>query len=433
MDQRGSRAFRSGLREALPAWRAEGLLDEAAAARLAERHGLSDPALDGPGLLPIYVLAALLAAAGVASLVAWHWDELGRAVRVAIVFALVIGAHLGGDRLRRAGRFPRLGEGLALLGSLLFGAGIGLMAQIFQVSGEWYGIFGGFAVGALAAGLLLDSGATLMAAAVAAVGLWASGWTADHRGGLGLLAPYAAAAPFLLAGWRRRSPALLAVTALGLGVAALCSADDGVLWVFPPLLLGAGLLAVPLSADPPDAPLAAALAAAGRIGFALTAFVIAFHDTARWLTRGEGPHFRWTPHGVEASSLALSVATGALVLGLVRRRGGARSLAEPLLASAGVAGVAFGLSRGSPVLIAVAANAALVALAGVRVAVGLTALRRWPFWEGVALAALLLVARFLEIERLLWLKGLGFLGCAAAVTFAATTFERRRTEVRHAA
>jgi uncharacterized membrane protein len=115
MHQRGTKAFRIGLRAALPAWRAEGLLDEAGTARLAERHGLSDPALDGPGLLPIYVLAALLATAGVASLVAWHWEALGRVVQVAFVFSLVVGAHLAGDRLRRAGRHPRLGEGLTLL------------------------------------------------------------------------------------------------------------------------------------------------------------------------------------------------------------------------------------------------------------------------------------------------------------------------------
>ena len=431
MDPGGTRAFRDGLRAALPGWLADGLVDEAAAARLAARHQLADAALDGPGLLPVYVLAALLAGAGVASLVAWHWEEMGRLLKVVIIFSLVVGAHLAGHRFRHGDRHPRLGEAVTLLGSLLFGAGIGLMAQIFQVSGAWYGIFGGFAVGALLGGLLLGSTPTLVAAAVAGVALWASGWTADHHGWLGRLAPYAAAAPFAVAGWRRRSPVLLAVTALGLGVAVLVSGQ--LHWALPPLLLGAGLLAMPLMAAPDDRHLAATLAAAGRFGYALTAFVVSFHAVAEQWLRGQGHRLGTPESGLEATGLAAALAAGALGLGLLRRRGGARPLGEALLAAAGVAAVALGIRLESPLLVAVAANVALVGLAGLRIVEGIASLRRGPFWEGVALAAALLVARFLEIEKLLWLKGLGFIACAAAVTWAAVAFERRRKEVRHAA
>jgi hypothetical protein len=216
-------------------------------------------------------------------------------------------------------------------------------------------------------------------------------------------------------------------------VAASFSAFDSRLWALPPLLLGAGLLAVPPSAAAADAPLASALAAAGRVGFVLPAFALAFHDVARWTSSSGGFGDPRRLQSAEAASVAAIFAVGALVLGLSRRWAGGRALAEALVAAAGVGGVALGIRQLSPEAVAVAANAALVGLAGLRVAEGLTAVRRWPFWEGVGLAAALLVSRFLEIERLLWLKGLGFIACAAAVSWAALAFERRRQEVRHVA
>jgi len=53
------------------------------------------------------------------------------------------------------GRQPRLGHAVSLLGTVLFGASIALVAQIFQVSGPWYGAFGAWALGAAVAGLVL--------------------------------------------------------------------------------------------------------------------------------------------------------------------------------------------------------------------------------------------------------------------------------------
>jgi len=432
MDERGTRAFRAGLRDALPRWRAEGLVDEAAAARLAARHDLDDAALDGLGLLPVYVLAALLVGSGVVSLVAWHWDELARTAKVALVLGMVAGAHLGGAALRRSGRHAWLAEGVTLLGSLLFGAGIALMAQIFNVTGAWYGIFGAFAVGALAAGLLLDSGSTLVAASAAGLGVWSSGWLAARPGDHGLVVPYALALGFGALGWRRRSPALLAVTALGLALASLVSAGV-VLWALPPLLVGAALLAVPLSAGPAEAPLAGVLAWTGRLAFAAVAFAISFLEAARHVSGAPRLGNFWPARGAESVGVAGALAAGAVALGLARWRGGRLDLAEALVAASACAVVGLGVGLEEPMLTAVAANAALAGLAALLVARGLATGQRGSFWSGVALGDLLLVARFLEIERLLWLKGLGFIAAGALIAWGVVTFERRRKEVRHAA
>ena len=379
------------------------------------------------------MLGALLVGAGVVSLVAWHWEEMGRALKLALIVAAVVGAHLAGDALRRTGRHPRLGEAVALLGSLLFGAGIAMVAQIFQVSGAWYGIFGGFAAGALAAGLLLETTPTLTAAAVAGGAIWASGFSMDHPGHLATLVPWATAAPFLAAGWWRRSPPLLAVAAVGLGLSAGFSVG-GDAWALPPLLLGVALLALPLLGAERDAPLTGALASAGRLGFEVVAYALSFASIARELRLESLQRYRhiWRGAGIEALVPPLFLAVPLLALGLLRRRGGTRALASE--AAAGLAAVAIlaGAIVPSPQLVAWAANLALAALAVLRLVEGLSTLRRAPFWEGLAVGALLLISRFLEIEHLLWLKGLGFIGCGVLVTWGAVRFERARKEVRHA-
>jgi hypothetical protein len=118
----------------------------------------------------------------------------------------------------------------------------------------------------------------------------------------------------------------------------------------------------------------------------------------------------------------------------IARRGStawSRLVAVTTLLAAGA--VAAGADRHAWLLVATGANV-LVAVAAVsRLAEGIAGLRRGAFWEGIGLGGLLLISRFLEIERLLWLKGLGFIACGTAVTWAAVRFERRRAEVRHAA
>jgi uncharacterized membrane protein len=132
-----SRGFRAGLRQELPRWRAEGLVDPRAAEVLAERYRLADPDPTGPSLLAVYVLGAFLVGAGVISLVAWHWEEMSRTARLSVIGIAMVAAHVAGFRLQGAGRHPRLGHAISLLGTLVFGANIALVAQIFQVSGAW--------------------------------------------------------------------------------------------------------------------------------------------------------------------------------------------------------------------------------------------------------------------------------------------------------
>jgi uncharacterized membrane protein len=212
--ERASRGFREGLRRELPAWRAEGLVTDETARALAARYDLASVEAGGPSFLAVYVLGALLVGAGVVSLVAWHWEAMSAPAKLATLAVAMIAAHGAGSALWRGGRSQRLGHALTVLGTLVFGASIGLVAQIFHVSGAWWGAFGAFTLGALAAALLYESLPHLLLAAVAGLWLFGPGLASDHAlAGVGL--GYAGGAAVAALAWRERSRALLAVGAIG--------------------------------------------------------------------------------------------------------------------------------------------------------------------------------------------------------------------------
>ena len=96
-----SRRFREELRRALPGWERDGLVSPEAAGVLRARYQLDAPDADGPGLLPVYVLGALLLGAGVISLVAWHWDAMPAAAKLVVIGGAMVAAHGGGFTLWR--------------------------------------------------------------------------------------------------------------------------------------------------------------------------------------------------------------------------------------------------------------------------------------------------------------------------------------------
>ncbi|HEV8320533.1 MAG TPA: DUF2157 domain-containing protein [Myxococcota bacterium] len=121
------------LRAELAALVRDGVLDEAAAARLRARYPEPLAALRLQHLLA--VLGAVLVGVGVILFFAANWEAIPRFVRAGAVLAAIGAAYGAAWRLRwRPGLHPQLGEALLLLGGIFFGAGIWLIAQIFHIS-----------------------------------------------------------------------------------------------------------------------------------------------------------------------------------------------------------------------------------------------------------------------------------------------------------
>lgn len=433
MSQVPSHRVRSFLRQELPRWRAEGILDLASEQLLEKRYGLDqeDPA-GGLAVAALYVLAACLVGGGIISLVAWHWDDMSRWSRLALLGSALVAAHVAGFRLWKVTcRQPRLGHAVSLLGTILFGASIALIAQIFQVSGPWYGAFGAWAVGALVAGVVLPSLPALCLAAFLGLFVWGPGFISDNAS-VGDLVAWLAGGSSLALAFRFRSRVVFLLSAAGLGlVLAVAAAEQsGDPSSSPAAVVFAALLAVAAAScalgtwrtEGAAGRLAPAAAWLGRLGLYVVAYALSFEEVARDVVQHASTWPRaWL-------TCALPPAAMAIALHAAGRR--TPAAATPLRFTAAVAVavpplfVLAAQARAQPLYLGVLTNVALLATASAWIAHGLATRSRLAFWEGLAVAGLVAVSRFFEIERLLWLKGAGFIACGLAVVAAALAFER---------
>jgi uncharacterized membrane protein len=120
----------------------------------------------------VAIVGGLLIAAAFLAFVAAHWSELARLLRLAILLVGIVGAHGLGAWLARAGR-PVLADLCSGVGSIIFGAGIALIGQMYHLSGDFAGGMLLWAIGALAAAALTGSRGALAVALVVA-SIWTS-------------------------------------------------------------------------------------------------------------------------------------------------------------------------------------------------------------------------------------------------------------------
>jgi Predicted membrane protein (DUF2157) len=164
------RAYRQRLEADLAQWEADGVI--APATRATIRVAL--PPLAAGVNIPVVVaiVGGLLIAAAFLAFVAAHWTDLARLLRLAILLAAIVGAHGLGAWLAGAGR-PVLADLCSGVGSIVFGAGIALVGQMYHLGGDFAGGMLLWAVGALAAAALTGSRGALAVALVVA-SIWTS-------------------------------------------------------------------------------------------------------------------------------------------------------------------------------------------------------------------------------------------------------------------
>jgi len=127
-------SYLSTLRNDVARWRAAGLID----ARTGEALLRDAEASHGRGISfgsVLSVLAAVLVGAALLLFVAANWEAFPRMARVALIFVGILVGYVGGAALKARGH-AGLGEALWLLAAVAFGAGIALVAQMYQLSGD---------------------------------------------------------------------------------------------------------------------------------------------------------------------------------------------------------------------------------------------------------------------------------------------------------
>lgn len=104
----------------------------------------------------IAIFGAILIGAGIFSFIAANWQELGRPTKIAIlIFAMLI-FYVGGWFLKEKKHYDKTGNALIFLGSLVYGASVFLIAQMFHIRENWPDGFILWMIGAVVIGFAVE-------------------------------------------------------------------------------------------------------------------------------------------------------------------------------------------------------------------------------------------------------------------------------------
>ena len=93
-----------------------------------------------------------LIAAGIFSIIASNWQDFSKTIKILTIYFFFFASYFGGWRLTEFYGYPRLGRSLYYLGSLIFGGGIMLIGQMFNISSNWPDAFLIWMLGIIAMG-----------------------------------------------------------------------------------------------------------------------------------------------------------------------------------------------------------------------------------------------------------------------------------------
>ena len=298
-------------------WKTDGLVSPEQADLLRKRYDQPPaPAAESVpwGLLVFASAGAIVIGLGVILLFAYNWAEIPKPGKLALVFLALIGAHAGAIRLlARSGWQPRLGEALAVLGSMFYGAGIWLVAQIYNIDEHYPNGFLVWALGALAMAWAIRSTANGLLAVIL-LAIWGCTEAFDFHAPE-FWAVMLVAGGLLPLAWKQRSALLLAAT---LAAIQLLLAVNVVNWgggahAFTATLAWAVLLVAVARltrADRPDfAAGAGVIAFFGFGAFFVCAYLLSFHDAADGLLNWAR---QYSPRPALASAFSWSLFAGGL-------------------------------------------------------------------------------------------------------------------------
>jgi uncharacterized membrane protein len=421
------------LKQELAQWRAEGLVDEALARRILARYPVA--AERGWGRVIFSAIGAILVGLGVILFFAYNWQDLPKAAKLALVFgalALTHGAALG--VARRPGASRALVEGLHVLGTMLFGAGIWLVAQIYHIDEHYPNAFLVWSLGALAMAWAMPSVVQAMLA-LFLVAFWAGVEVFEFDAAVHG-APLLVVLGVLPLAWWRRSPSLLFVAlAVLFLVTAFAVAGVHAKAVLPLLFLMAAAALVAGTAAP-GTPFPAArgpLRAVGLLVVLGCSYLLSFRDLAELLARVDfsGP-------GLVVYFLAAGAALAVALFMLARSpalRERYRALELSLLAcglAVVLAGLFGGLPKGGGWLALLVFNVLVLGYAARMILEGSEQLRPKLVGLGCLLFAMIAIGRYADLFTSLLMRSAVFVALGVALFLVGNYYARSRRRAQEA-
>lgn len=134
---------RSLIEQESTAWVKDGVISPEQQQQIMARY----PQVNKVSVLPI--LAAILFGLGVLAFIASNWSGIAPVVKLIIIFAAMLLAYVGADRLRGRG-YDRLGTAVTIIGIVIFGSGFFLIGQMYHLSANPLNVFYLWFLGTLA-------------------------------------------------------------------------------------------------------------------------------------------------------------------------------------------------------------------------------------------------------------------------------------------
>jgi uncharacterized membrane protein len=85
----------------------------------------------------VVIIGVYLVGAGIFSFIAANWPAMPRPMKITIILVSMIVSYTAGWYLKEKLNFLRTGTALILLGTIIYGAGIFLVAQMFNIRANW--------------------------------------------------------------------------------------------------------------------------------------------------------------------------------------------------------------------------------------------------------------------------------------------------------
>jgi uncharacterized membrane protein len=425
--------FRAALRNELAIWIQKGIVTEEAAKQLSTAYELDNLRHESTRLLSavIFTIGGLLLGGGLISFVAANWEAIPTPIKLALLFSALLVLHTVGFWLWHSKNWRRLGHALIFCGCLVFGANIGLVAQIFHISSNWYGGFGAWALGSLVMAWAVRSW-IIGLLALGTSFIWFVGFQSD-RDQFGSFYPLILALALLPLAWIIRSRVLYAGTLLGIIMAACVLAGyqgSGRQLLFT--MAAGGMFMWTLGQLHRASELRIEFAnitwGLGLGLLAVTAYIWSFHFL--WDASEFGPMRSLWAFLFFLLAITFSLLMWGRAIQTQRLFTAGILLAGGILCASSLLHGASANTSDGEFLFTVTTNLAALILAAIIIGVGLIDERRLAFWLGSLYVVLLILSRFLEYETSLLVKSAVFLTCGVAIIVAGISYEkylRRKT------
>jgi uncharacterized membrane protein len=416
------------LKQELAQWRAAGLVDEALAQRILARY---PPAAEHNwGRVIFSAIGAVLVGLGVILFFAYNWQELPKAAKLALVIGALALAHGGAIGVARGPDANRgLVEGLHVLGTMLFGAGIWLVAQIYHIDEHYPNAFLVWSAGALAMAWAMPSIAQALLA-LFLITFWAGVELFDFR------MPVHGAPLLVLLGvlplaWWRRSPALLFCTLAVLLLLTALAAGAIHAKAVMPLLYLTGAAALVAGAAAPGTAFPAArgpLRAVGTLVVIGCSYLLSFKELAGLLRKVDFSRPEIAIY-LAAAGVALAGAVAMLARSWLATPPDRYGRWQLGLVAAGLAIVLPGmflLAKGGGWLVVIPFNVIVLGFAALLILEGSERLRPRMVGAGCLLFAMVAIGRYADLFTSLLVRAAVFVALGVALFLVGSFYARSR-------